>query len=123
MMTPTTILRDSAIAGLLLSLLGSLGGVEFAGAVAAGALGSLVNLGLLVRLVTGAAPEMAGLFLARLLLKHLAGLAVLFVLVANLPAAPVLLGFCSVLLALAVRAFAALGAASTTPASSTPEPG
>jgi hypothetical protein len=121
MMTPATILRDSAIAGLVLSLLGGLGGVAFAGAVAAGALGSIVNLALLVRLVSGAVPELSGLFLARLLLKHLAGAVLLFALVANLPAAPVLIGFCSVLLALAARALLAL--VGNPAATSTPEPG
>ncbi len=119
MTTPATILRDAAIAGLVLSLLGGLVGVEFAGAVAAGALASLVNLGLLVRLVGGANPETGALFLARLVLKHIAGAVLLLLLVATLPAGPVVIGFCSALLALAVRALAPGGAAPLSP----PEPG
>ncbi|MDP2317700.1 MAG: hypothetical protein Q8P41_32740 [Pseudomonadota bacterium] len=122
--TPSTILRDTAIAGLLVSLLGGLWGGEFAGAVAAGAIAGLINLALLVRLVRGVVPEAGGLFLARLLLKHLAGAALLLVLVANLPAAPVFIGFCSVLLALSARAlFGAGAAAPSTPSSSLPEAG
>lgn len=120
MTTPATILRDAAIAGLVLSLLGGFAGVEFAGAVAAGALASLVNLGLLVRLVSGANPETGALFLARLVLKHIAGAVLLLLLVATLPAGPVVIGFCSALLALAFRALARpVGSAPLSP----PEPG
>lgn len=118
-----TILRDAAIAGLLLSLVSLFAGVEFAGAVAAGALGSLINLGLLMRLVSGASPEAGALFLARLFLKHVAGVILLLVLVSNLPAAPVFLGFCSVMLALAVRATLTVAGLVSVPSNSAPEPG
>ncbi|MDP2305217.1 MAG: hypothetical protein Q8P18_04240 [Pseudomonadota bacterium] len=123
MLPPSTILRDAAIAGLLLSLAGTFAGAEFAGAVAAGALGSLVNLGLLIRLVAGASPEAGALFVARLFLKQIAGAVLLLLLVANLPAAPVFIGFCSVLLALAVRAALTLAGWASVPSHSTPEPG
>jgi len=120
-MTPATLLRDTALAGLVLSLVGGFGGVAFAGAVASGALVSILNLGLLVRLTSRATPEMSALFQARLLLKQVAGAILLLSLMANFPAVPALIGFCSVLLALAARAF--LGLAGGTAALSTPEPG
>lgn len=123
MLPPTTILRDAAIAGLVLSLGSVFVGAEFAGAVAAGALGSLVNLGLLMRLVGGASPGAGALFVARLFLKHVAGAILLLVLVANLPAAPVFIGFCSVMLGLAVRAALTLAGLASVPSQSTPEPG
>jgi hypothetical protein len=104
MTTPATILRDSCVVGLALTLVGLAKDPAFGGAVAAGALGAIVNLGLLVRLVLAAPTMGAGLFAGRLVLKQLVGLVILAGLVAKLPAAPVLIGFCAVLLALAARA-------------------
>jgi hypothetical protein len=103
MIPPATILRDACLAGLVLTIGGLVADPAFGGAVAAGALGAIVNLGLLVRLVTSAGTN-SGVFLARLALKQLAGIAILAVLAAKLPVAPVLLGFCAVILALSVRA-------------------
>lgn len=121
MTTPATILRDAAIAGLALSLLGALlGGGEWGGGVAAGALGSLVNLFLLWRAVSGAGVQSDGYVLGRIAFKTGTGVLILVVLVANLPAAPVLLGFCSVIFGLSARAFALVFAGSRT---STLEPG
>jgi Na+-driven multidrug efflux pump len=58
--------------------------------------------------------------LARISFKTMAGAVIFLVLVANFPVGPALIGFCSVLLALSVRAFASLGVTART---STPEPG
>lgn len=110
MTTPATILRDAAIAGLVLSLVGCLRGWEFGASVAAGALASLVNLFLLWRAVSGAGTSPDAFVRGRLVFKTLAGALLLLVLLKVLPAAPVLVGFCSVMLALAVRAFASLAA-------------
>lgn len=114
-MTPATILRDSAIAGLLLSLGGLAWDVETAGAVAAGALGSLLNLFLMWRAVQSASAGVGAVFLARLLFKTAAGALILLVLVAKLPVAPVLVGFCSVMLGLSMRVFTPAGAAHLSP--------
>lgn len=104
MLTPATILRDAALAGLLLSLVGLTRGFEIGAAVAAGVLGSLVNLFLMRRALARAGAAPAAFVLGRLLLKTIAGGAVLLVLLATLPAGPVMLGFCSVLFGLAARA-------------------
>jgi hypothetical protein len=120
MLTPATILRDSAVAGLLLGLLGSLRSPEVGGAIAAGALASLANLALLWRAVSSAGVGADAVVLARISFKTMAGAVIFLVLVANFPVGPALIGFCSVLLALSVRAFASLGVTART---STPEPG
>jgi hypothetical protein len=109
MTTPATILRDSAIAGLVLSLAGLAWGTETGASIAAGALGSLVNLFLWWRAVSVAAAGAEALLLSRVFLKTAAGAVLLLALVASLPPTPVLVGFCSVMLGLAVRAFASLG--------------
>ncbi len=120
MTTPATILRDAAIAGLVLSLVACLRGMEVGGAVAAGALGSLVNLFLLWRAVSGAGVAPDGFVLARIGFKTVVGALILVVLIANFPVGPVLLGFCSVLFGLSGRACALLFTETRT---STPEPG
>jgi hypothetical protein len=120
MMTPATILRDTTIAGFVLSALGGIVGADVSAAIAAGALACLVNFGLLVRVVGGANPDLGGFFLARLALKQLAGAVILYFLLSTLPAGPVLIGFSSVMCALAVGAVARLAAP---PPSSILEPG
>jgi len=116
MITPATILRDTCLAGLALTIGGMIRDPAFGATVAAGALGAIVNLWLLMRLVGRMAEGGAG-FAARLVFKQVAGLVILGGLVAKLPAGPVLIGFCSVLLALTVRAFVGLvrGAPAPTP--------
>ena len=107
MMTPATLLRDAAVAGLALTAAGYTVDPAFAGSVAAGALGALLNLWMLSRVVR-AATAGAAIFAGRLALKQFVGLAILGGLVARLPVVPVLIGFCSVLLSLAVRAVVGL---------------
>lgn len=116
MTPPLTILRDAAVAGLLLSAGAWVwGGMEMAGAVAAGALGSLANLWAMHRAIAGAGQVPNGLVMIRLLGKLVFGAVILYALCRTLPVAPVLGGFCSVMLALGVRGFAGLGAPSPTP--------
>lgn len=120
MLTPATILRDAVLAGLLLSLAGLSRGFEVGAAVAAGALGSLVNLFLMWRAIRAAGTAAPGFVLGRIFVKTLAGAVLLLVLLATLPAGPVIVGFCSVLLGLAARACVLLVSGAP---SSTPEPG
>ncbi len=107
MMTPATLLRDATVAGLALTAAGYAVNPAFAGSVAAGALGALLNLWFLSRVVR-AATAGPTVFASRLALKQFVGLAILGGLVATLPIAPVLVGFCSVLLALSMRAVVGL---------------
>ena len=107
---------DASVAGLLLSA-GAwvFGGQEVAGAVAAGALGSLVNLWAMQRAISGAGQVPNALIMARLVGKMAFGGIVLYALCRTLPVAPVLGGFCAVMLALGVRGFAGLAAPPQTP--------
>lgn len=116
MTTPMTILRDASVAGLLLSAgAGFFGGMETAGAVAAGALASLANLWAMHRAIAAAGQVPNAMIQIRLVGKLVFGAILLYALCRTLPVAPVLGGFCSVMLALAVRGFAGLAAPSHTP--------
>lgn len=117
MMRPTTLLRDTVLAGLVLvvlALLGSAttdaGALVFDGittkAVGLGAAASALNVWLLGRAVTASSP---GMLVSRLAFANVGGAAALFILLAgkaDLPPGPVLIGFCAVLLALGLRAAA-----------------
>ncbi|MFZ5475494.1 MAG: hypothetical protein ACOZNI_01860 [Myxococcota bacterium] len=105
MTTPTILLRDACLAGLVLAGAGTLRSAEFGGQVAAGALGAVLNMALLVWTVRAMGSPS---FLLRLLLAHVGGAAMLIALVASLDVVPVFVGFCAALLALAVRGFAGL---------------
>lgn len=105
MINPPTLLRDTAIASLLLAGLGTIWGREFAGTVAAGALGGLLGLGLLARAVAVLGQPA---FVVRLLVQHVVAGGLVILLASKLPVVPVLIGYCAVLPALAFHAFAGL---------------
>lgn len=106
MITPPTLLRDTAIAGLLLAAFGSIWGVGTASAIAAGAVAGLISLWLLAR-ATAVLGQPAS-FVTRLLLQHLVAATLFLLLASRLPLVPVLTGFCAVIAALSFRAFAAI---------------
>jgi hypothetical protein len=113
MTPPTILLRDACLAGLVLALGGLFRSWEFGGAVAAGALGALLNMFLLTRSVKAMG---TAAFLPRLLVAHVGGIAIMLALIARLDPLPVLIGLCAAILGLAGRGFAGL----VRPAAETP---
>lgn len=115
MTTQATILRDAAIAGVAIAGLCALWGSDAAISALAGAVGSILNLLLMMLAVRGAGTVPQGLVISRLLLKLIGGVVILVVLVKNFSVLPSLAGFCSVMAGAGFRAFASLGAAQQTP--------
>jgi hypothetical protein len=115
MMTQATILRDAAIAGVAIAGLCSLWGIDNGIAAFAGAVGSILNLLLMMMALRGAGVVPQGLVLGRLMLKLVGGAVILVVLLKNFAVVPSLAGFCSVMAGAGFRAFASLGAAQHTP--------
>jgi hypothetical protein len=112
MTTPTTLLRDASLAGLVLAMGGLWVSWEFGGAVAAGAIGALLNMFLLARSVKAMG---TAAFLPRLLVAHVGGVAVMLALIARLDALPVMIGLCAAVLGLAVRGFYSLASGAGLP--------
>ena len=98
--TPSLLLRDACLTGLVLAVLGCLHGWAFGAAVGAGAAAAALNVWLLLLVTRERNP---GRMVLRLGVQNVAAALVLCSLVATLSALPVLLGFVGAILVLPIR--------------------
>lgn len=101
MITPATLLRDTAVAGLLLAAIGCWWGIGAGAAVAAGAAGGQMSLLLLVWMASSGPVGLLG----RVAAHQGVAAVLLFLLLKTFSPVPVLVGFFAVIAALTWRAF------------------